>query len=573
MRETRNALLRLPEGAGGGDVIEAVLATETIVSRAYGGEILRCTPEAVDLSAVEAGIAPVLIGHRAGGLADQIGTLEKTWFEDGKLIGSIRFGSRHPEIVRDIRAKVIRAVSVGYEILAHTDAPDPAHGILRTATHWKLVEVSFVPIGADPAAHTRSAAATEAEIAAVAGAFGLGADFATHCRAGGLDLAQTRAAALARASAPLPLGTSMTITHDPTAPETLVTRAAGALAHRINPALPLPEASREFASAESFADFARPLLHARGISTFGWQRSKIVQRALATGDLPVLMTDTLNATLRPAYTAAASALWQLAQERPAVDLRPNKHLTLEATGTFTKVTEGAEIKSRSTITEGQEVTQLETFANIYAITREVFLNDRFDAVGQIAAQMAAEASRFRNEQLRDLLTGPLGNGPVMADGVTVFDPSRNNISVRTGPGAFTVAALSEARLALRHRTSPAGKLLSLAPQYLIVPAELETEAEIFLTEITAGKTEDVNPFAGKLTLIVEPLLPSPDRWYLAAGPRQIEGMIYHYLNGAPGPQIEMEKDFVTFNTNFRLFFDLGLGFLNWRGWQMSQPTP
>ena len=551
-----------------------MLATETIVTRGYGGEILRCTPDAVDLSAVEAGIAPVLIGHRAAGLSDQIGTLEKTWFEDGKLIGLIRFGSRHPEIVRDIRANVIRAVSVGYEILAHTDASDPAHGILRTATRWRLVEASFVPIGADPAAHTRSAAAaTEAEIAAVAGAFGLGADFATHCRAGGLDLAQTRAAALARASAPLPFGSSMTITHDPSAPETLVTRAAGALAHRINPALSLPEASREFASAESFADFARPLLQARGISTIGWRRHQIVQRALATGDLPLLMSDTLNATLRPAYAAAASPLWQLAQERPAVDLRPNKHLTLEATGSFTKVTEGAEIKSRSTITEGQEVTQLETFANIYAITREVFVNDRFDAVGQIAAQMAAEASRFRNEQLRDLLTGSGGDGPVMADGVTVFDPSRNNISTRTGAGAFTVTALSEARLALRHRTSPAGKLLSLAPQYLIVPAELETEAEIFLTQITAGKTQDVNPFAGKLTLIVEPLLPTPDRWYLAAGPNQIEGIIYHYLNGAPGPQIEMEKDFVTFNTNYRLFFDLGLGFINWRGWQMSVPTP
>jgi hypothetical protein len=50
-------------------------------------------------------------------------------------------------------------------------------------------------------------------------------------------------------------------------------------------------------------------------------------------------------------------------------------------------------------------------------------------------------------------------------------------------------------------------------------------------------------------------------------------MIYHYLTGAPGPQIEMEKDFVTFNTHYRLFFDLGLGFINWRGWQMSVPTP
>ena len=66
-----------------------------------------------------------------------------------------------------------------------------------------------------------------------------------------------------------------------------------------------------------------------------------------------------------------------------------------------------------------------------------------------------------------------------------------------------MAALAAGRLAMRKQTSPDGELAGLAPKFLIVPPELELLGEQILAVVNAEKAADVNPFSGKLTLLVE----------------------------------------------------------------------
>src|SRR5690606_33606951 len=98
--------------------------------------------------------------------------------------------------------------------------------------------------------------------------------------------------------------------------------------------------------------------------------------------------------------------------------------------------------------------------------------------------------------------------------------------------SFDAAALSAGRLLLRKMTAVGGGLLSLVPRYLIVPAELETAAEILIASATVHRTAiDSNDSAGtptretsiaattpewiaRLTLVVEPRL-GDDAFYLA----------------------------------------------------------
>ncbi len=83
------------------------------------------------------------------------------------------------------------------------------------------------------------------------------------------------------------------------------------------------------------------------------------------------------------------------------------------------------------------------------------------------------------------------------------------------------ATLTENREAMRLRTGTDGKtIIDAPPRYLLVPADLETEAEEMLAAIQPGSTADVNPFAGKLELLVEPRLPS-GTWYLFADPARL----------------------------------------------------
>nr|CAM74050.1 flavoprotein involved in K+ transport [Magnetospirillum gryphiswaldense MSR-1] len=52
--------------------------------------------------------------------------------------------------------------------------------------------------------------------------------------------------------------------------------------------------------------------------------------------------------------------------------------------------------------------------------------------------------------------------------------------------------------------------------------------------MAAAKAADVNPFAGSLTMVVEPRLSSAGRWYVTADPAEIDGLEFAYLRAARG---------------------------------------
>ena len=104
------------------------------------------------------------------------------------------------------------------------------------------------------------------------------------------------------------------------------------------------------------------------------------------------------------------------------------------------------------------------------------------------------------------------------------------------PAAIGEASVSAARLAMRSQTGITGERISVTPKYLVVGPEIETEAEKFLATINPTSTDDVNPFAGKLTLAVEPRI-SGDDWYIFASPSEAPVLLLGHLASAPGPQI------------------------------------
>jgi hypothetical protein len=160
-----------------------------------------------------------------------------------------------------------------------------------------------------------------------------------------------------------------------------------------------------------------------------------------------------------------------------------------------------------------------------------------------------------------MLTG----NPDMRDGTPVFDASRGNIGDTAG--LPSKATLTENREAMRLRTGTDGKtIIDAPPRYLLVPADLETEAEEILAAIQPGSTADVNPFAGKLKLLVEPRLPS-GTWYLFADPARLACLRYAYMSGAEGVQVQRRESWDTLGLSFRGFLDFGAGWLDWRGAQ------
>jgi hypothetical protein len=157
-----------------------------------------------------------------------------------------------------------------------------------------------------------------------------------------------------------------------------------------------------------------------------------------------------------------------------------------------------------------------------------------------------------------------GLGPTMSDTNTLFHAAHGNVAATGAPPSDVT--LSAARLAMRRQTGPSGGLIVVEPKYVVVPPELETATQKQLTQIQAVQIDNVNVWGTRLTLVCEPRLTDPNRWYLTADPADVDGLEYAYLAGAPGAQTQARVGFEVDGMEVKVRLDYGANFVDWRGW-------
>jgi hypothetical protein len=157
--------------------VDCVLSMGSPVSRFFGTEILRISPEAVNLDRMKGGsIIPLLDSHQATGINNALGRFTKTWFERKALMGTIRFNETpNGDLAMGmVERGEIAGISVGYTTSEWeiTDCngriidPDVERvrwdedGMTFTATRWSVHEGSLCSVPADMHSSIRSMAGT-----------------------------------------------------------------------------------------------------------------------------------------------------------------------------------------------------------------------------------------------------------------------------------------------------------------------------------------------------------------------------------------------------------------------------
>jgi len=573
--------------------VEVILSTGApVIRHGFDGpfsERLEISARAVDLSRMP---VPVLDGHRQDGVSSILGALENVRFEGGAMLGTVRISARHELLMDDIEAGVIRSVSIGYTVESYDDQPGSTGQKTRTATRWTLAEASFVSVPADPQATTRSdplpletitaappvttpqapqvavvtRAESNAEIRALATTLGLSSDFANGLIDREATIDQARAEAIAQVQTrATTTGPRVTAMHQHDSPAALVTRMGEALFARATGAAP-SDAARPYMGFSTL-DMARDCLTRSGATLTGLGASDLITRGLhTTSDFPAIMGDSVNRSLRAGYAAAPDTLKLVGRRTSARDFRAKTSIQLGEAPTLEKVNEGGEF-THGTMDEAKESYAIDSYGRIFAVSRKALVNDDLGALVDMAGKWGMAAVEFEGQFLVNLLTMGAGAGPVMDDTQTLFHASHSNLA---GVGALlSVASLSLARLAMRTQKGLSGKPINVTPKYLIVHPAMETQAEQLLATLQANTTADVNPFGGKLTLLVEARLPSVQRWYVAADPAQVEGLEYAYLQGEEGPQVETKAGFEVDGMQFKVRLDFGAAFLDHRAWYMN----
>ena len=560
--------------------VDAVLSTGAPVQRTGYVERLATTPEAVEIGRH----VPILDAHRQGSIRDVLGRVDGIRFEPGRVVGTLRISS--PSALAAVERGDISGVSMGYRV--GTWAESQAGGTrTKTATRWALSEVSLVPLPADPGAFLRSEPVSEAtetatevssetattltraainqNIRQLAKKNGLAPAWADGLidREATVETAREAALDAVRARGAVPAIRTQTDAVGSDGESDLKARSK-ALAHRMDPSgVKLSDKAKPY-QFHTIRDHAREMLQRSGVSTSGLSPDQLITRAIThtVSDFPGLLSSTGNRILAAPYQAALSPLRALFRERQSVDFRPLIRLWLSEFPQLLRVNETGEIKYGSR-GESKESYSLETYARLFSISRQALINDDLGAFADMTRDMAAAAAETENALRASFITMGGGNGPKMDDGVPLFDPKHGNLAA-TG-AALSVASLSAARQALRNQKGLDGKTpINATPTYLLVGPALETQAEQLLSTLSPVAVDQVNPFSGRLTLLVEPRL-TGTAWYLFADPASRAVLEQAHLAAAPGPQMASKEGWDVLGAEFRVYLDFGCGVQDWRG--------
>ena len=552
--------------------VEAVASTFSDVHRRdpRGSYTERLDPAGLDLSGLVG--APVLDSHRQGSGRDQIGEVAAYRFEGPNLVTTIRF-TGEPDaapIVTRIREGILKGVSIGYHVARWADSVDPiTKARVRTAAAWAISEVSAVPIPADPGATFRSesmpedlkettaeptAAENRAAIRTIARSAGMTPEQAddmvdrdltiTEARAEAFDAMQTRGRQTPRIR--------VVGSHDD--PATITRRQTDALVIRMAGGTPADDV-RPFMGLSAL-DMARDALTRSGVSVRGLSADDVLTRAMTNSDFPLLVSNAMGKVAAQAYQAASSPLKILFKQRVLPNFKESTSIRLGEMGRLEELTESGEFTHTSRAEDGESMS-ITTFGRAGNVTRKLIVNDELNLLGDMTAAFGEAGAATEADLLVNLLT----SNPNLSDGNPVFGTARGN-QAATG-AALSVATVDAARKAMRGVKGLDGKtLVAVQPKYLLVGPEIETEA--FLAGLYAATTSDVNPFSGKLTLLVEPRI-TDSSWFIFADPARLPCLQHGYLAGAEGVQIQRTESWDTLGMKYRAWLDFGAGWLDWRG--------
>lgn len=274
----------------------------------------------------------------------------------------------------------------------------------------------------------------------------------------------------------------------------------------------------------------------------------------STSDFPVIFQNALNKVLLERYSDFQPTYRAIARKNNFRDFRPMPLVRPGDFPTLLPVGETGEIKW-GTFGESGETAIIVPYARGLTVSRQMLVNDDLGAINDMLSSYGETVAHFEEHAFyKAMLDGKL------VDGTNVFDAAHGNLAV-AGSG-ITTEALSEGRAAMRRQKSIDGQSLNLSPTILLVGPEQETAAEMIVAQITPQNADAVNPFAGKLKVVVTTEI-DDDSWYLLSG--RAPCWVYGFLEGQEAPRVRTEEPFGTQGFSMTVEHDFGFGAADFRG--------
>ena len=550
-------------------------------------ETLDVTEEAADLSRLNAG-APVLDSHSWYRDSSNIpGVVVRAWIEDGEGRAVLRFDTDEvgQACFGKIQRGIITKVSIGYNA-EYERIPPAERGQLPTyaARKWTPYEISLVAIPFDTGATIRSLKTKEEaqmpEVTPVGAAPTPAIDMVAErarsieimklCMAHGLESAryietgatldQVRADVLAEITArqaATQVAPVAIAKQDPAPMRRAVEAAEAAILHRHAPqTYKLTDDAMDFRGF-SMMELARHFLTLSGQSVRGLGTLDMLGRAFTTSDLPLLLANVMNKSLRAGYGGVAVDYQRVFRRADASNFKPISSVSFSGADSLVKVGEHGEIQYGK-MAESAETYALATYARIISYTRQAMINDDLNGLTRVPEALGRAAAILENKTVWGIFTA----NAAMSDTVALFNSAHGNQSASAG--AISATTVGAGYAAFDAQKGLDNEPIAVLPEFLIVSGDNRATAEQYLNATTVfTKPSDVTPASHKsLNLVATPFLTGAP-WYLA-GSQFSSSVEYAYLSGQEGLYTETREGFDIDGVDIKARLDFGAGAVDFR---------
>lgn len=207
----------------------------------------------------------------------------------------------------------------------------------------------------------------------------------------------------------------------------------------------------------------------------------------------------------------------------------------------------------------------------FMMTREIVEDDQYDVVGQKRAQGLAYSMRQTKEIVgANVYNRAFSGSYTGADGVSMVSASHPNWAGGTQSNkpstdaALSQASLEQAVIDLSKWTNDRGLRINVMPKSLIIPTDLQFEAERILKTPyeTENNYNNINPlyttskFPGGI--VVNHYLTSTTAWFIRTG---VPGLKHFERRAA---EFAIDNEFETENAKFKATERYSFGWTDWR---------
>lgn len=355
-----------------------------------------------------------------------------------------------------------------------------------------------------------------------------------------------------------PLGVEITRDERDTLKESIVS----ALLHRSDPTQPLVKRAKEFVDAPLY-DMAKEWLSPS--KRYG-SRLDIATRALSSqGDFGVVMGDWANATLQKSYQKVGIKTYTpFCSPEQLNDLRVVNQLKFDETSDhdLSLVKENQNYEYSSFGQSDALQYRLYKYGRCFKLSFEIILNDQFNVIQRFFSKLGDITARTEEKLVYEELTGKTQSK--MEDGLTLFDPSHNNVSKK--PSIICDESIEEMIEAMRmHKVGK--EFVITRPKFLIYGAKQDRFLNRYLnvTGYYPQREEDVKLYQRMFTTILSYELGDTADFYCISDPALFETIKVLSLAGQSAPQVFREEGFDSDCTKIKIRHFFGTRAVDWRG--------